>query len=147
MCLDSKLFRDISSVNDCQLVQKDLDSVCLWCETWHLKLNADKCCIMTFTNKKKYLSSEYAILSKSLPKVTAVKYLGVTLTSNLNFKDHVSRAVSKAFKMYDYIKHVCTTFTDVQALRSLYIFHVRSQLEYCSTIWNPWQHTFIDKSE
>ena len=48
---DSKLFREISSVTDCQLVQKDLDSVCLWCETWHLKLNADKCCIMTLTNK------------------------------------------------------------------------------------------------
>ena len=40
---DSKLFREISSVTDCQLVQKDLDSVCLWCETWHFKLNADKC--------------------------------------------------------------------------------------------------------
>ena len=26
---DSKLFREISSVTDCQLVQKDLDSVCL----------------------------------------------------------------------------------------------------------------------
>ena len=30
---DSKLFKEISSVADCQLVQKDLDSVCLWCET------------------------------------------------------------------------------------------------------------------
>ena len=50
---DSKLFTEISLVTDCQLVQKDLDSVCLWCETWHLKLNADKCCTMTFTNKKK----------------------------------------------------------------------------------------------
>ena len=30
---DSKLFREISSVTDCQLVQKNLDSVCLWCET------------------------------------------------------------------------------------------------------------------
>ena len=30
---DSKLFREISSVTDYPLVQKDLDSVCLWCET------------------------------------------------------------------------------------------------------------------
>ena len=52
---DSKLFWGISSVTDFQLVQKDLDGVCLRCETWHLKLNADKCCIMNFTKKKKYL--------------------------------------------------------------------------------------------
>ena len=30
---DSKLFRETSSVTDCQLVQKDLHSVSLWCET------------------------------------------------------------------------------------------------------------------
>ena len=65
---ESKLFREISSVTDCQMVLKDLENcVCLSCETWHLKLNADKCCIMTFTNKNKYLSFEYAILSQSLP--------------------------------------------------------------------------------
>ena len=46
-----------------------------------------------------------------------------------------------------FIKRVCTTFTDVQALRSLYISLVRSQLEYCSVTWNPWQRTFIDKIE
>ena len=97
-------------------------------------LNADKYCIMTFTNKKKYLSFDYAILSQSLPRVTDVKDLGVILTSNLNFKDHISRNVSKVFKMCGFIKSVCTTFTDVQALRSLYISLARSQLEYCSVI-------------
>ena len=102
---------------------------------------------MTFTNKKKYLSFDYAILSQSLPRVTAIKDFGVTLNSNLDFKDHISRNVSKAFKMCGFIKRVCTTFTDVQDVRSLYIFLVRSQLEYCSVTWNPWQRTFIDQIE
>ena len=53
--------------------------------------------------------------------------------------------VSKAFKMCGFIKRVCTTFTDVQALQSLYISLVRSQLESCSVIWNPWQRTPINK--
>ena len=113
-------------MTDCQLVQKDLDRVCLWCETWPLKLNADKCCIITFTNKKKYLSFDCAILSKSLSRVTAFKDLVVTLNSNLDFKDHISHNASKAFKMCGFIKPVCQTFTDVQDLRSLYISEVRS---------------------
>ena len=141
---DSKLFREISSVTDCQLVQKDLDSVCLWCETWHLKLNADKCCIMTFTNKKKCLSLDYTVLSQSLSRVTGVKDPG--RTGNLNVKDHFSRNVSKAFKMCGFIKRSCATFTYVQALRSLYISLVRSQLEYCSVSWNPWRLTFIQQN-
>ena len=119
----------------------------IWCETFHLKLNEDKYCIMTFTNKRKYLSFDYAILSRSLPKVSAVKDLGATLTGNLHFKDQISRNIAKAFKMCGFIKRVCTTFTDVQASQSLYISLVRSQLEYCSVIWNPWQHTSIDKIE
>ena len=141
---DSKLFREISSVTDCQLVQKDL---CLWGKTWHLKLNADKCGVMTFTNKKKCISFYYNILSQSPPRVTAVKDIEVTLTSNLNFKGHVTCNVFKTFKMCGFIKRVCTTCTDVQALRSLYISLVRSQLKYCSVISNPLQRTFIDKFE
>ena len=84
---------------------------------------------MAFTNKNKNLSFDYAILSQSLPRVTAVKDLGVTLTSNFNFKDHISRNVSIAFKVCGFIKRVCTTFTNVYALRSLYIYLVRKQLE------------------
>ena len=102
---------------------------------------------MTFTNKNKYIYFYYTNLSQSPPRVTAVKDIGITLTSNLNFKDHISRNVSKTFKICGFIKCFCITFTDAQALRSLYISLVRSQLEYCSVIWNPWQRNFIDKIE
>ena len=102
---------------------------------------------MAFTNKKKYIYFYNTILSQSPLRVTVVKDIGVTLTSHLNFKDHISRNVSKTFKMCGFIKRVCITFTDAQAWRSLYISLVRSQLEYCSVIWNPWQRTFIDKIE
>ena len=56
---------------------------------------------MTFSNKTKYLSFDYTILSESVPRVTAVKDLGGTLTSNLNFRDHISRNVSKALRFVD----------------------------------------------
>ena len=39
-------------------------------------------------------------------------------------------------KLCDFIKSVCTTFIDVQALLSLYIYFFRSQLEYCSVIFD-----------
>ena len=39
----SKLFREATSVTNCQLVQNGLDNVVRWCEAWHLKLNVGKC--------------------------------------------------------------------------------------------------------
>ena len=67
---------------------------------------------MTFPNKKKGLSFDYIISSQSLPRVTAVKDFGVTLTANL--KDQNSYNVSKAFKICGFIKRVCITFTYVE---------------------------------
>ena len=57
-------------------------------------------------------------------------------------KWYKSNNVSKAFKISGFIKRVCT-FTNEQALRSLYISLVRSQLEYCSVIWDPWQRIYF----
>ena len=135
----SKLFREISSVTDCQLVQKDLHSAYLWCETWHLKCNADNCCIMAFPNKKTGLSLFiYIILSQSLPRVTAVKDLGVTLTANLNFKDHNSHNVSKAFKIMWFYQtrfyniYRCTSFAIL-----VYISSQKPVGGFCSVIVNP----------
>ena len=102
----------------------------------------------TFTNNKKLIYFDYTVLTQSLPRFIAIKDRGVTLTGNLNVKYHISRNVSKAFNMCGFIKRVCTTFTDVHALRYLYKYVVGSrQLEYCSVIWNPWQRTSINKLE
>ena len=59
---------------------------------------------------------------------------------------HINRNVSKVFKMCGFIKRVCT-FTDVQALRSLYISLVRNQLDNCSVIWNRWKRILLTKSK
>ena len=86
---------------------------------------------MTITKKEKYLSFDYAILSQSLSRVTAVKDFGVTLNSNLDFKDHVSRNVSKTFKMCGFIKHVCTSFATFVYIYCLTVFIIYS---YCCYI-------------
>ena len=76
----SRLLKEITSMTDWQLAQKDLDSVCVWCKTWPVKLNAVKCCIMSVTNTKKLITYDSIISSQSLPKFTAIKNLGVKLT-------------------------------------------------------------------
>ena len=100
---------------------------------------------MIFRNKKKGLSFDYIILSQSLHRVTAVKDFGVKLTANLNFKDHNSHNVSKAFKICGFIKCVCKTFTNVKVLRSLYIFLVRNQSEGFAVLFGIRDNVHQDK--
>ena len=45
------------------------------------------------------------------------------------------------------LSNVHANFSNISTLRSLYVTHVRSHLEYCSVIWSPWQVTQIDKIE
>jgi hypothetical protein len=73
--------------------------------------------------------------------------LGVLLTSNLSFTSHITNVVNKSFRMLGFIKRTCVSFTSVSTLKSLYISYVRSQLEYCSVIWSPWQSTYVDNIE
>jgi hypothetical protein len=54
---------------------------------------------------------------------------------------------TKSFRMLGFIKRTCASFTGVSTLKSLYICYVRSQLEYCSVIWSPWQSTYVDRIE
>ena len=67
------------------------------------------------------------------------------MTANLNFKDHNSNNVSKAFKICGFIKRVCTTFTDAEVLRSLYIFLVRNQSEDFAVLFGIRDNVHQDK--
>jgi hypothetical protein len=48
---DSKLFHTIKSEGSCRQLQCDLNNVVKWCNVWKLKLNLDKCHVISFTNK------------------------------------------------------------------------------------------------
>lgn len=45
---DAKLFKHIYDNSDCDILQKDIDNLHEWIKKWLLKLNIDKCKVMTF---------------------------------------------------------------------------------------------------
>ncbi len=103
--------------------------------------------VISFTNKKSVLNHDYTIDGSLLTRSAIVKDLGVILTHNLNFKPHVSNAVNKAFRMMGFIKRTCQSFKDIKPIVALYNCYVKTNLEYCSVIWSPWQKSHIDQIE
>jgi len=83
----------------------------------------------------------YSIDGQVLNEVTEHKDLGVVFDHALKFHSPVSTIVSKANRILDMIKR-CFTTLNQSTLLVLYKHLVRTQLEYCNTVWNhgyTWQ--------
>lgn len=53
----------------------------------------------------------------------------------------------KANNILGLIKRTCRGLRDVSTLRTLYLALVRSQLEFCSVVWSPYQAKNVMKLE
>ncbi|KAJ3666142.1 hypothetical protein Zmor_001596 [Zophobas morio] len=58
---DLKLFTEIKSINDCQFLKNNLQSVMKWCGRNRLHLNKDKCSMVSYSRKKRIFEYDYII--------------------------------------------------------------------------------------
>ena len=49
---DAILYFEVASVDDCQMLQSDLNKLTEWEEKWLVSLNSSKCEVLTVTRKK-----------------------------------------------------------------------------------------------
>ena len=61
-----------------------------------MKFYPDKCKVLTITNNRKIIRSDYKIHNMCLEKVEHAKYLGVYIDKKLLWKYHVSSITTKA---------------------------------------------------
>ena len=81
---DSLLYRKISSNRDCEELQQDLDRLQEWGKKWQIAFNAEKCEVLSISNKKHTIQHNYFIHGQKLATKPDSKYLGVTISSNLS---------------------------------------------------------------
>ena len=87
---DCVVYRQIDSSKDHAILQDDLNKLIDWSNTWQMKFNVDKCVAMNFgRTKTKY---EYKMNNQTLETVKHNPYLGVELTDNLKYNDHIDIA-------------------------------------------------------
>lgn len=135
---DLKLFMRIDSLDDCMFLQHQLDLLQNWCSLNHLHLNVNKCKVLTVTRRKEPLNFAYCLDSSELERVQRFKDLGVYFDCSLAFDFHVNETVKSAYKMLGFLIRNSCSFTNVNTLKLLYFAYVRSKLEYCSVVWDPY---------
>ena len=133
---DCLLYRTISSHQDAECLQKDLDSLQKWETQWGMQFNPEKCEVVRITLKRRPVISNYFIHNSALKTVGHAKYLGVTLDSKLSFNAHIDTICKKANSTRAFIMR--NTKGCPRSLRSkAYSTFVRPTLEYASAAWDP----------
>ncbi|XP_075162973.1 uncharacterized protein LOC142235596 [Haematobia irritans] len=143
---DVKIFRSYNNPDERRYLQFDLDNFYDWCETNLMELNISKCKLMRFSRRTVFESS-YSIRTNELEAVDSFKDLGLLMDQRLNFRQHVSMAISKAFVTLGFMKRWSKEFRDYSITKILYTSLVRSNLEYGSIIWDPYYTIHSNKIE
>ncbi|GBO31455.1 putative RNA-directed DNA polymerase from transposon BS [Araneus ventricosus] len=134
---DLKLFSSIRSDLDSVLLQRDLDCLFNWCTDNRLHLNIEKCSVLSYTRRAQPLNHVYKINNLVLTRSNTVTDLGIIFDTKLDFSQHIDTMVSKTYRRLGILKLRTREISIELTLKVLYCAHVRSNLEYCSIIWDP----------
>src|SRR5664279_3063394 len=100
---DAKLFKHVKSEIDKDILQNDLTGLQEWIKKWLLKLNIEKCKVVSY-GRSNVISSDYYIDNIKLEKLDKIKDLGVLFDSKLSFREHVMTTTNKAYSILGIIK-------------------------------------------
>ena len=126
-----------TSVEDCIILQNDLDIFLSYSSSHFLPVNYSKCKILSITNKSMQIMFNYSLSNSLITRVETHYDLGVFFNSKLTFENHISNMCSKALKSLGFIIRCSRNFKDIGCMRVLYFGYVRSKLEYASIVWSP----------
>lgn len=148
---DAKLFKHIQSMHDSYVLNTLCQNLFSWSEKWLMKLNIDKCKVLTITLNKNLLDYKYSIDTMNsgtvvLERVYCMKDLGVNIDSDLNFKDHIYEKIKKAYQMLGIINR---NFSNLDRFSFLLLYKsmVRSHIEYANVVWSPYKDYLIKDLE
>ena len=134
---DCVCYREIKDKKDTMKLQRDIDRLGSWARKWGMRFQPVKCNMMQLTRKRiKKIHASYTLEGTNLENVESIKYLGVTITSDLRWNTHVSNVCTKANRTLGFLRrnlHSCPQEVKEAAYKGL----VRPVLDYGSSVWDP----------
>ena len=135
---DTIAYLTISSDADKDHLQEDLNRLADWKETWMMKFHPEKCNVLSISKKKTRMRHSYTLHGHILEHVTSAKYLGVTISSDLKWNNHISNICQRANNTIGFLKRNLN-ISNSNLKEKAYMSLVRPTLEYACTTWDPYQ--------
>ncbi|KAJ8727284.1 hypothetical protein PYW07_001403 [Mythimna separata] len=149
------LFSGRSRVEVYEYAQNGFNIVSNWLQKNLLSLNADKTNYILFTMRNANISltnlnihahnctyADTACTCPTLVKADHVKYLGVTIDTNLNFRKHIELLCTRVRKLIYVFKNL-RNVADYKLIKQVYLALCQSILTYCITSWGGAAKTIL----
>ena len=151
---DLKLCSIYNSANGTLNLQQSIDQLVYWSKLWQLKININKCHVLSIRNKSRTNTSfQYVLDGVSLSNVSNTSDLGVNIDCNLSFKSHISTIITKAMQRVGVLFRgfppdgLINQSINQSIVRKTFTTYIRPLLEYNSNVWNPTHKYLVDKIE
>ena len=119
---DRKIFRQVNSKEDAEVLQAYPKKLEKWTELWLLRFNVDKCHVLTLGKLENIMyTNRYKIGDMELEHV---------------FDEHICSKVNKANQIMGLIRRSFANL-GTKSFVKLYTALVRSHLEYGQNVWSP----------
>ena len=144
---DTRISKKISTQEDCDLLQQDLEYVIEWSEENNMQLHEDKFELVCYrTPSAKVLAEALPFMADvtnyttpngtTIDRSPLVRDLGVSMSEELSWTPHINIMVDKARQISSWVLGVFRDRSKTVMLQ-LYKSLVRSRVEYCCPLWNP----------
>jgi hypothetical protein len=148
---DGKVFKHIKDNVDSVELQKHCQDFYNWSEKWLMKLNIDKCKIVSISKNDNANHYTYGFETNNgdfivLEHVKNIQDLGITIDAKLSFEAHIYDKIGRAYQMLGIINRNFKQL-DKDTFMLLYKSLVRSLSEYGQSIWNPSKISIIHDIE
>lgn len=141
---DTKLGTSVADSDRVRDLQRDLDRIGEWSDTWAMPFNTDKCRVMHIgrTNAQ----NRYEMLGQQIQPSNVEKDLGVLISSDLKSTVQCLEVEKRCHKILGYINRQFR-YRDKQTVLTLYNSLVRPLLEYAVQFWTPTLRQDIQRLE
>ena len=157
---DTRLSAKISTLNDCSLLQKDLEHIVEWSQANNMVLHEKKFELLQHNPPRNVntdllyelpfvrydVENIYKPADVILEPQSIVRDLGISLSHNLSWSEHISTITDAACKIASWVLSVFHDRSPTTMLQ-LYKSLIRSRLEFSCPLWNPTKHSDISKLE
>ena len=117
-------------------INSDLESIVSWIEMNALKMNVSKTQMMTLQRKSTKPAEAITVkIREEITHLNSIKYLGVVVDKDLNWKPHITEVRRKALAAIATSRRA-RGYLPVQTRKLLYNTLVLPHMDYCSVVWH-----------
>lgn len=122
-----------------ETLQKNLDKILVWCQTWGFILSKDKSIAVIFSRQRDLSTRlQFKIGQTPVKFEKEVKFLGMIFDERLSWKAHIDYVVDKCKKRLNLMRSISGTTwgADKSSLLTIYKALIRSILDYGCIAFN-----------